>query len=156
LLYALGKLSTGILADFLGGRLLFLLGMAASVVCTFLFGLGQGLLFWMAVWSVNRYAQSMGWGPLLKIVARWFPVHRQATLLAVLSLSYLLGDALTRLYLGLFIEQGVGWRGVFFISAATLGMITVWSLFTLKDSPGELGLAEPAGNPQNLFGADGN
>src|SRR5262249_10250733 len=40
-LYALGKVSNGLLADFLGGKILFLGGMAASVVCTILFGLGQ-------------------------------------------------------------------------------------------------------------------
>src|SRR5262252_574621 len=43
LLYAGGKVTNGLLADFLGGKVLFLGGMAASVVCTTLFGLGHGV-----------------------------------------------------------------------------------------------------------------
>ncbi len=156
LCYALGKFTNGILGDFLGGRRLFLLGMAASTVCTVLFGLSSGLPVLLVLWAVNRYVQSMGWGSLLKLVAVWFPLHRQASLMGVLSMSFLLGDALARLYLGLFISQGVGWRGVFLIAAATLGAITAISLFTLKARPGDLGLPEPAVNPENIFGADGN
>src|SRR5262245_21708110 len=43
LLYSVGKITNGLLADFFGGRILFLLGMAASVGCTVLFGLASGL-----------------------------------------------------------------------------------------------------------------
>src|SRR5260370_27425786 len=60
-LYAVGKITNGLLADFLGGRTLFLLGMAGSVICTVLFGLGSGLLVFGAAWAVNRYVQSAGW-----------------------------------------------------------------------------------------------
>ncbi len=156
LLYALGKISNGLLADFLGGRLLFLLGMVLSVVCTILFGLGNSVLVFTVVWAVNRYVQSMGWGSLIKLVARWYPVSVHATIMGLLAMSYLLGDALARLYLGFFLQQGMGWRGVFFIAAGTLGVIALVSFFTLRGSPQEVGGQEPAANPANVFGAGGN
>jgi OPA family glycerol-3-phosphate transporter-like MFS transporter len=155
LLYSIGKVSNGLLADFLGGRLLFLAGMAASAVCTVLFGLAGGLAAFTLIWAVNRYVQSAGWGALMKIAARWFPASRHASVMGVLSLSYLLGDAAARLYLGLFIREGVGWRGVFFLSAGTLAALAVAGLFTLKDSPRDVGAAEPPVNPDNVFGAAG-
>jgi OPA family glycerol-3-phosphate transporter-like MFS transporter len=154
--YAIGKVSNSILADFLGGRRLFVAGMVASVVCTLLFGLGQGLAVFMAVWAVNRYVQSAGWGALVKIAARWFPQRWHGTAMGALSMSYLVGDALARLYLGLFIQHGVGWRGVFFISGATLGAIAVVSWLLLKESPRAVGGEEPAVNPHNLFGTEGD
>jgi OPA family glycerol-3-phosphate transporter-like MFS transporter len=154
--YAIGKVSNGILADFLGGRRLFILGMIASVICTLLFGLGQGLAVFTAVWAVNRYVQSMGWGALVKIAVRWFPPRWHATAMGALSMSYLVGDALARLYLGLFIRSGVGWRGVFFVSGATLGVIAVVSWLLLKESPHEVGGEEPAVNPHNVFGTQGD
>ena len=79
LVYALGKISNGLLADFFGGRTLFLLGMVGSVACTVLFGLGSGLVVFAALWMLNRYFQSMGWVSVVKIASRWFPVRRHAT-----------------------------------------------------------------------------
>jgi OPA family glycerol-3-phosphate transporter-like MFS transporter len=155
LLYAVGKVTNGVLTDFLGGRTLFLLGMAASACCTVLFGLGSGLLVFALAWAANRYVQSMGWGALVKVSARWYPVSVQATVMGVLSMSYLLGDALGRVYLGGFIRLGVGWRGLFLLAAGTLAGIALLAWFTLKESPRDVGAEEPAVCPDNLFGAAG-
>jgi OPA family glycerol-3-phosphate transporter-like MFS transporter len=155
-LYAVGKVSNGLLGDFVGGRALFLLGMAASAVCTALFGLAGGLAAFALTWAANRYVQSMGWGALVKIAARWFPPHRHATAMAVLSMSYLFGDAAARLYLGLFMEAGLGWRGLFFLAAGTLGGVALLCGLTLRASPRDVGCEEPAASPGNLFGAGGD
>jgi OPA family glycerol-3-phosphate transporter-like MFS transporter len=153
--YALGKVGNGLLTDFLGGRLLFLAGMAASAVCTVVFGLAHGLMVFLLVWSVNRYVQSIGWGALVKIASRWYPVTVHASVMGVLSMSYLLGDALARLYLGQFISLGMDWRGVFFLAAGTLAALAVACAFTLKDSPRDVGAEEPAARPDNVFGPAG-
>jgi OPA family glycerol-3-phosphate transporter-like MFS transporter len=150
-LYSLGKVSNGVLADYLGGRAIFLTGMAASVVCTLLFGLSGGLAAFMVTWAANRYVQSMGWGALVKIAARWFPSAWHATAMAALSLSYLVGDAAARVYLGTLIQLGLGWRGVFFVSAATLAAVAVCCALTLRDSPQAVGAPEPAPGPRDLF-----
>jgi OPA family glycerol-3-phosphate transporter-like MFS transporter len=155
LLYAAGKVSNGLLADFLGGRRLFLAGMVASAFCTVLFGLSAGLAAFFVFWALNRYVQSAGWGALMKIAARWFPASRHASVMGVLCLSYLLGDAAARFYLGFFIREGAGWRGVFFLSAGTLAALAVVGWFTLKESPREVGADEPPANPENVFGAAG-
>ncbi len=155
LFYMIGKLTNGMLTDFVGGRGLFLLGMVLSVVCTICFGLADGLLAFTIIWAVNRYCQSMGWGALMKITSRWYPVAIHATVMGVLSMSYLFGDALVRTYLGLLIHQDMGWRGIFFTAAGSLGLITVFCFFTLKSSPCDVGGTEPAGNPDNLFGPAG-
>jgi OPA family glycerol-3-phosphate transporter-like MFS transporter len=152
LLYAVGKVTNGVLADFLGGRGVFLMGMIASAVCTVLFGLAGGLTLFMLIWAVNRYVQSMGWGALVNVASRWFPPSVHATVMGVLAMSYLLGDALARLYLGALIGLGVGWRGLFFLSAATLGGIAAVSLCTLKASPRAVGCREPPASPDSLFG----
>ncbi len=156
LVYALGKISNGLLADFFGGRTLFLLGMVGSVVCTVLFGLGSGLVVFATLWMVNRYFQSMGWVSVVKTASRWFPVRRHATVMGILSMSYLIGDAFTRLYLGEAIHAGFGWREVFFLSAATLAAISLLAWIALKPSPASVGVEEPEANPRNVFGEKGN
>lgn len=155
-LYALGKITNGILADYLGGRLLFILGMVASAACTAAFGLSSSLTVFGLLWCINRYVQSMGWVALVKVSSRWFPVGFHATIMGILSTSYLAGDALARLYLGSLIELGSGWRGVFFAASATLGGIAFVSLFTLRSSPQSIGEREPLANPGNVYGEKGN
>ena len=155
-LYAIGKVTNGLWADFVGGRPLFLLGMFASVACTVLFGLSGGLLAFTVLWAANRYVQSMGWVALVKTASCWFPFRVQATVLGALSMSYLLGDAFARWYLGRVMSWGVGWRGVFFVSAATLASIGIVACFTLRSTPSDVGLEEPAANPDNVFGAEGD
>jgi OPA family glycerol-3-phosphate transporter-like MFS transporter len=153
LVYALGKTTNGVMGDFLGGRLLFLLGMIVSAVCTVVFGLSSGLVVFVIVWAVNRYFQSMGWAGMVKVSSRWFPVRVQARVMGVLSMSYLLGDAFARLYLGLFV--GEGWRVVFFVAAGTLGVLALASVFLLKSSPRDVGSEEPPASPDNVFGTAG-
>lgn len=154
-LYTIGKVTNGVTADYLGGRGMFLLGMFASVICTLLFGLASGVVMFAVIWSVNRYVQSAGWVALVKVASRWFPYHRHASIMAILSLSFLIGDVFARNYLGALIHLGVGWRGVFFAAAGALGLIALASTFTLKSTPEELGLAEPEVNPANVFGQQG-
>jgi MFS transporter, OPA family, glycerol-3-phosphate transporter len=166
--YAIGKILSGTLADFFGGRALFLAGMFGSIACTLVFGLHSGLLFFAALWIANRFFQSMGWVALIKIVSRWFPVTRHAAIMGWLSTSFLVGDAFGKWYLGTFIRAGESaplgspwaalsdWRSVFFISAITLAVVTLVVARLLKSSPTEVGEKEPAANPANVFGEKGN
>ncbi len=165
MLYAFGKIINGYLGDFLGGRLLFLTGMICSVLFTVLFGLASGLTAFVLIWACNRFFQSMGWVALVKTASRWFPVQRHATVMAILSLSFLFGDAFARIYLGGLISLGessptfeflANWRTVFFIAALTLSLIALFVYKTLKSSPTNVGLPEPNANPINVFGEEGN
>ena len=172
LFYAVGKLLNGIATEYIGGKRIFLLGMFASVACTLLlscspelvesfpatahaFGLPVAILLpFITLWSANRFVQSMGWGGLVQIASRWFDHNRLGTMMSILTLSYLLGDAAARLYLGAAISVGLGWQGMFLTAAATLGLIACVSLFTLKNRPTDLNLPEPPPPPGNVFGED--
>jgi MFS transporter, OPA family, glycerol-3-phosphate transporter len=164
--YAVGKVINGVVVEYLGSRRMFLVGMVATIICTTLFGLNAGLPLFLGIWGVNRFAQSIGWPALVKVSSRWYPLRRLATVMAFLSLSFLFGDALIRLYLGGLVKIGekypdtplghlADWRVVFFVAAGTLGVIALLTLAFLRSSPGELGLEEPSANPSNVFGEAG-
>ena len=151
--YALGKPLTGIGGDLLGGRRMFLLGMWGTVAATLAFGAGGGLLTLGAAWTANRFIQSAGWGALTKLVAQWFEPERHGRVVAVLSLSYLFGDAAARFALGSMLDAGFGWRAVFVASAGVLAVIAAGVGAVLREHPGDRGLPEPRASLQSVYGA---
>src|SRR5262245_12727787 len=155
LAYAVGKLLTGISGDFIGGRAAFIGGMALSVVATVAFGLTAALPVFVGIWVVNRFVQSIGWGALVKVAAHWFEPERYGRVMAVLSLSFLFGDAVGRFCLGRLMASGLGWRGIFFASAAPLATIAISSWLVLRNSPADVGLPMPRVSEANVFGHSG-
>ncbi|MDR3632979.1 MAG: MFS transporter [Isosphaeraceae bacterium] len=155
LAYAVGKFLAGILGDFLGGRRNFLGGMLGALVCTFAFAAGGALPVFTAAWVGNRLSQSLGWAGMVKITGRWFDYRVSGTVMGVLSLSYLFGDAASRAFMGLLIDRGMGWRGVFVTCGVTLGALFLVCTRFLKESPADVGLPEGSAHPLNVFGASG-
>jgi OPA family glycerol-3-phosphate transporter-like MFS transporter len=153
--YAFGKVVNGVLADRFGGRALFLLGMVGSVALSAAFGLASNVAALGLIWALNRWFQSMGWVALVKVASAWFSMGRLASVMGVLSASFLLGDAVARAWLGIVIESGAGWRMLFFVSAGTLLVIAVSTVLQLRASPIERGLEPPRVSPRNAFGEDG-
>jgi OPA family glycerol-3-phosphate transporter-like MFS transporter len=154
--YALGKFAAGTLTDLLGGRRNYLIGMAGAVICTALFTLGGSVPVFSLIWFANRLIQSLGWPGMIKITSRWFPHSRYGTVMGVISLSFLFGDAMARQFMGFLIRAGLDWRGVFLVAAGVLGILWLLNFKLIRESPRDLGLPEPHTNPANLFGNLGN
>lgn len=151
LAYAIGKFPSGWLADFWGGKRNFLCGMAGAVLFTILFGLSGGIPLFTLAWISNRCIQSMGWAGMVKITSRWFSYSAYGSVMGVISLSFLFGDAASREFMARLIDAGFGWRGVFFAAAATLALLCILTFALLRETPQELGFPEPPANPANLF-----
>jgi OPA family glycerol-3-phosphate transporter-like MFS transporter len=148
--YAVGKFLSGGLTDLLGGRRAFLFGASGAIICTALFALGGGFPVFTLAWTLNRLLQSMGWPGAVKLTSRWFSFSSYGTAMGVISLSFLFGDAVARGFMGWLIGHGVGWRGVFFAAAGVMLVIFLANLLLLRESPREIGEAEPQANPLNL------
>lgn len=133
---------------------MFLAGMGGAIFCTVLFAFGGMPLFTLA-WVCNRAVQSVGWAGIVRMSSRWFSFSVYGAVMGALSLSFLFGDFLSRLFLGQLISMGMGWRGVFFTAAATLTVIFIANLLLLKETPKEIGEPEPEANPGNVFGEEG-
>src|SRR5688572_31294608 len=154
LAYAIGKFLSGGLADWLGGRRTFLMGTAGAICFTGLFAMGGGIPLFTFAWLMNRLLQSMGWPGAVKLTSRWFSYSAYGTAMGIISLSYLFGDAAARRFLGWLLSQGVGWRGIFVAAAGVMLVIFIVMLLLLKESPRDIGAAEPPANPNNLIGKD--
>lgn len=155
LAYAAGKFFLSWLGDFLGGKRTFLLGMAGAVISTALFAGGNSFGMLTMAWSANRLSQSIGWPGLVKVTANWFSFRTYGSVMAVFSLSFLVGDALTRLGVGGLIGAGFSWRSIFLISAGVLAAILLANALLLGESRSAEGFSQPDVRPDNAFGVGG-
>lgn len=151
LAYALGKLFLTGLGDFWGGRVSFLIGLAGACVFTLWFAFGSSLPVFAIAWFGNRLTQSIAWAGLIKISSRWFDYTTYGTVIGILSISYLVGDAAARESMGLLIGHGFPWPMLFYYAAGVAGILFVANLALLRESRTESGFPEAKTNPLNLF-----
>ncbi len=155
LAYALGKLFLTGLGDFWGGRPSFLIGVGGATACTLLFTLGGTLPLFTLAWLGNRLTQSVAWAGLIKVSSRWFDFSSHGTIIGILSVSYLVGDALARQSMGAMIHHGYDWRALFYMAAGVAGFFFVANLILLRESRTDAGHSEAVAHPLNLYGNSG-
>ena len=153
LAYAVGKLFLTGLGDFWGGRISFLIGLGGATVFTLLFATELSLPLFTVAWIGNRLTQSIAWAGLIKVSSKWFDYSSYGMIIGILSISYLVGDAAARQWMGMLIDQGHGWRILFYFAAAVSGLLLIVNFFLLRESRVDAGHAEAKANPLNLFAA---
>ncbi len=137
--YAAGKFTHGFLADIVGGRVLFLVGLLGAALFSALFGLFGGMTAFIVIWSANRFLQAGGWVGMVQVTAQWYPTWRVGGVMAVLSLSFSAGDIVARNLSALVVDAGFGWRGAFFVPAVITLVFAGVAWFTLKSAPETVG-----------------
>jgi OPA family glycerol-3-phosphate transporter-like MFS transporter len=149
--YALGKLFLTGLGDYWGGRRNFLIGVGGAAAFTLLFATGAGLPVFTLAWTANRLTQSVGWAGLIKVSSKWFNYSSYGSIVGILSISYLVGDALARQQMGMLLAQGYGWRALFAFAGVVAALALIANLLWLRESRADEGHAEAEPNPLNLF-----
>ncbi len=136
--YAIGKFTTGPLADQVGGKKIFLIGMAGGVVANFLFPLNSTLLYFTVIWCIARYFLSMGWGGIIKTIGNWYEPERNGQVMGLISINFQFGSVVAAIFCGFLISLGIGWKGLFVWPAAAVSVMCVISFLAAKESPQDL------------------
>jgi OPA family glycerol-3-phosphate transporter-like MFS transporter len=149
--YALGKLFLTGLGDYWGGRRNFLIGVGGAAAFTLLFASGAGLPLFTLAWTANRLTQSLGWAGLIKVSSKWFNYSSYGSIAGILSISYLVGDALARQQMGMLLAHGYGWRVLFAFAGVVAALALLANFLWLRESRVDEGHPEAEPNPRNLF-----
>src|SRR5262249_37122333 len=88
---------------------------------------------------------------VVKVSSKWFNYSRYGTIVAILTCSYLVGDAAARESMGLLLHYGVTWRGLFLFGAGVAGCMFLANLLFLRESRTDEGHPEAEANPRNVF-----
>jgi len=149
--YAMGKWFLTSLGDYWGGKRNLLIATGGATVFTLLFASGSTLPLFTFAWVGNRLTQSIGWSALVKVSSKWFDYSRYGTIAAILTCSYLIGDAAARQSMGVLLHYGVTWRGLFLFGAGVAGCMFLANLLFLRESRTDEGHREAEANPRNVF-----
>ncbi|MBS0577723.1 MAG: MFS transporter [Proteobacteria bacterium] len=152
--YALGKCFLTGLGDYWGGKRNLLIATGGAALFTLLFASGSALPLFTLAWIGNRMTQSIGWSALIKVSSKWFHYSRYGTVAAILTCSYLLGDALARHTMGQLLEHGATWRALFVFGAGIAGIMFLANLVFLRESRVEEGHPEALAHPLNVFSSE--
>lgn len=136
--YAVGKFINGPLADRIGGRKIFLVGMAGAIFWNLVFAISASLTAFIIVWCCCRYFLSMGWGGLTKTIGNWYPRDRNGTVMGLISVNFQFGGVAATLFAGLLVAMGVNWQGIFVFPAIMLTIILIWSFLASKATPSDV------------------
>jgi sugar phosphate permease len=149
--YVIGKYFLTSLGDYWGGRRNLLIATGGATAFTLLFASSALLPMFTFAWIGNRLTQSIGWSGLVKVSSKWFHYSRYGTVIAILTCSYLIGDAAARQSMGFLLARGVGWRGLFLFGAAVAGVMFLANLLLLRESCTDAGHPEAVANPRSVF-----
>jgi OPA family sugar phosphate sensor protein UhpC-like MFS transporter len=134
-----GKLVTGIGADLIGGRRMFLLALSLTALANLGFAFCSSFLF-MGVWNfLGQFFKAGGWPAMTKIVAVWYPPRKYGQVWSIISTSSRVGTIAATFLLGYLLSL-ISWRAVFVFSALLTGGIVVGVYFFLKENPQSAGL----------------
>lgn len=137
--YAIGQFVNGQLGDKFGARKLITLGIFVSAILNIAFGFSPGITAMIAIWALNGYFQSMGWGPSVKTIANWFPPRLRGRAGGILGSSYQIGNAYSWALAG-FVTGLLGWRWAFFVPAIIFLISGIHWYIRGRNAPEEVGL----------------
>lgn len=148
--YAIGKFVNSFLADRSNIKRFMATGLIVSTLVNFIIaalglfrehGYLSGIFFvgFAILWGINGWGQSMGAGPSIVSLSRWFPNKERGTFYGFFSASHNLGEFLSFLFVGS-IVSAAGWQWGF--TGASLAGLTgvLVIIFFLHDSPESKGL----------------
>ena len=121
LVYALMQIPSGYLADRLGPRRLFFVGVLGSTILSFTFGLATDYWQALANQTVAGFFRALLFVPGISLLTSWFPPNRRATAMGLYTAGGFSGNVLLDL-VGPWMVTSFGWRFPF-LTFSSVGIV---------------------------------
>lgn len=132
--YAAGQFINGELGSHISPRRIVASGLLVVAVVNLLFSVQTSLLMMVILWTINGFAQSMGWPPMIRIIAERLPQANIRRISTILPLSYIVGTAITWAFVGWLITVGE-WQIAFWIPGLLMFAVLAFWWFSGIDAP---------------------
>lgn len=151
-----GKLLNGVIADWLGGRRVFLAALFVSALLTFSFGWGTSATVFASLNFVMLFTVAASWPAMAGIIRVWYPPTKYGRAWGMISTSSRLSASISLVFLGALLTL-FAWQNIFRIAGIIALCVMALIAFYLKARPEDAGLpplsgvADPeAGTPHFL------
>ena len=140
--YGISKFVNGFLGDRCNPRYFMAVGLLGSALANFMFGMNTAFAVLLIAWVLNGWFQGMGSPPCTRIICHWFSSKERGTYWSIWNTSHQVGLSIV-LVMGGYLGEHFGWQYVFCVPAAIAGLVSLFLLERLRDTPGSLGLPIP-------------
>lgn len=124
--YALGQLINGYIGDKVSGRIFIFIGLLVSSTINILFSFTSKIVLMMILWAINGFFLSMLWGPIIRILAKWFPKEKNTQVSVGISTSMVGGYLLAWGLSGQILAK-TSWQWVFRVPGILVFIYaTIW------------------------------
>ena len=137
--YALGQSINGNLGDKFGGRRLMSLGAILSCAMNWVVSFGTNISSLVVPWTVNGYAQSMGWAPGSRVLSNWWQHSDRGRVYGAYVFAAGMASVLAFATSTLILEFELGWRWIFRLPVLLLLLGGTAYYFLVRDRPEDLG-----------------
>ncbi|MDT1011519.1 MFS transporter [Plesiomonas shigelloides] len=143
LTYAIGKFSNGFLSDYANiGRFMSFSLLLSAITCI-LMGMNTATFFFVGLWALNGWFQSVGSAPSCVSIFQWFSPKQRGSVYSVWGGSRNLGEGITWVLTASVVSY-FGWRAGFIGAGLATLAAAICMFFVLKDRPQTYGLPTPA------------
>jgi len=137
--YAVGKFTNGFLSDRANIKRFMSTGLFVSAIINLIIGFNTYFIFFVILWGINGWFQSMGSPPSVVSITQWYSRKEYGTYYGVWAASHNIGEGLTFVVTS-FIVSAYGWQ-MGFIGPGLFALLVAIILFlTLQDRPQTYGL----------------
>ncbi|HUS38496.1 MAG: MFS transporter [Pirellulales bacterium] len=146
--YAFGQAINGNLADQFGGRRIMSAGAAISCALNWVTSFGQNIASLLIPWTLNGYAQSMGWAPGSRVISNWWGHERRGVVYGLYVFAAGMSSVISFITPLLIIGPlGLNWRWIFRLPVLLLLVGGVIYFLVVREHPRDMGFASPSDEP---------
>ena len=151
--YGLSKFIMGSVSDRSDPRKFMAFGLLLTAFCNFAFGMVDTYYAHLALWSINGFAQGMGWPPCGRSMGHWYSESERGLTFSIWNTSHNVGGGIAGLIAAWAVTRYGGWQYAFFVPGCLAAIGSLYLFWRLRDTPQSVGLP-PVEEYRNDYGSE--
>ncbi len=138
--YGLSKFLMGAVSDRSDARKFMASGLIFTAICNFAFGASRDYHVHLWLWTLNGFAQGMGWPPCGRVMGHWFSESERGLTFSIWNTSHNVGGGLAGVLAAWATHKFGGWQYAFYVPGIVATLGAIYLLWRLRDTPQSVGL----------------
>lgn len=151
--YGLSKFIMGSVSDRSDPRKFMAAGLLLTACCNFAFGMVGNYYAHLVLWSINGFAQGMGWPPCGRSMGHWFSEAERGLTFSIWNTSQNVGGGAAGLLAAWAVTRYGGWQYAFIAPGILASIGSIYLFWRLRDTPQTVGLP-PVEEYRNDYGSE--